>query len=664
MIGAGGVGKSSFLKGLMNQRLPQNAESTILADTKTVKPFWAKAGESADGYWAEVTEEDEIQELAGLVQLVAQVKSGHSKPSRAARILSTMAAAAAVGVFKPLGFIPNKVPTIGDEYVSSVKNGVVRNVLQQALQHAENSPGNPSVPQSEVLMHVWDCGGQSVFLDVLPTFLTSRTMFLLFFDARRDLLSKCETLSHKQGRVVITKEEGFTVLQLLTQWMACIHVSLSRKNVAAESSNTSGSTISGFPRIIPVGTHGDDAAVKRSKSEILETLKSHCEDKAFAHLLLNGVVVDNTTAGKRHEDPGFKTIREKVHEFASENLAIPTPVAWVLFRKVLQKVAKGSPIVSYQQAVAVGEACGIAADVLPSVLHFYHELAVFLHYTQIESLSQYTITDPQWLIKQFGELLAPKEFQQEVSNQALWKPLQQKGILVQPLYEEVWRGSGLQPQSLADLLEHFCLAALIDPRIKVSSFPGREYFIPSVLQSSSQSADTATEFVKKSSPLHLTFSTQYVPPGFFTRLATTISKESKCHLLFHQGIFRNKISFAYGGIDKIDEFTIFEHSSSVQITALRTQHRKPHIPTFGRVCRDIMKLIQACSATIRQWLPSIKVKAVLCCQQYPDPNHFIPIPAGATTDSILHCQHNHNSSLTRDQQYWMKVSNTPQVCCF
>ena len=434
MIGAGGVGKSSFLRGLMNQRLPQDVESTILADTKTVKTFWAKAGESADSYWIEVTDQDEIQELAGLVQLVAQVKSGRSTPSRAAKILSTMATAAAVGVFYPLGYIPHKVPTRSDKYVSSIKNSVIRNVLEQALQHAKRSPSNPSIPQSEVLMHVWDCGGQPVFLDILPAFLTSRTMFLLFFDARRPLLSKCETLSHKQGSVVERKEESFTVLQLLTQWMACIHVTLSRKNVAAGSSNASAphnsvnechpnsptqhhqeesyspshqqhkehcsekktcGSIPDFPRIIPVGTHGDDAAVKGRKSNILDTLRSHCEDKAFAHLLLDGVVVDNTTAGEQHEDPGFKTIREKVHRFSNNSLAIPTPVAWVLFRKVLQKVAKDTPIVSYEQAVAVGEACGIAIDVVPSVLHFYHELAVFLHYTRIESLTHCIITDPQ-----------------------------------------------------------------------------------------------------------------------------------------------------------------------------------------------------------------------------------------------------------------------------
>ena len=114
---------------------------------------------------------------------------------------------------------------------------------------------------------------------------------------------------------------------------------------------------------------------------------------------------------------------------ASKHLAIPTPVSWVLFRKVLQKVAKGSPIVSYKQVVAVGEACGIAEDVVPSVLHFYHELAVFLHYTQIESLSDKVMVDPQWFIKQLGKLLVPEGLEQKVSNQLLWKPCMRKASL-------------------------------------------------------------------------------------------------------------------------------------------------------------------------------------------------------------------------------------------
>ena len=270
--------------------------------------------------------------------------------------------------------------------------------------------------------------------------------------------------------VVSKSEQNFTTLQLLTQWMASIHTMCIRKdtiedpNLEASTTLSEGkspatqgrkkpasdpghdhkgqqisagsqhsfeeSIIPKSPRIIPLGTHGDEV---QEKEKILHTLLFHCEGKAYAPLLLNGVIVDNTTAGhgKMHEDKGFRYIREQAHQLTSEHLKVRTPIAWVLFRKVLQKVAKGNPIVSHQRAVAVGQACGIAEDVVPSVLHFYHELAVFLHYIQIRSLSDQVIVDPQWLVKQLGRLLAPKGHE--------------KGILIQRLYKEDRKRSILKP---------------------------------------------------------------------------------------------------------------------------------------------------------------------------------------------------------------------------
>ena len=124
MIGPGGVGKTSFLRGLMNQSLLRDAESTILADTKTVKPqLWAKAGESADSYWVEVTDQDEIEELAALFQLVP------SETNLAARLWLKLTEF--LSKFKP-----QSVQTIGHESVSHIKDNAVRNVLQQVAAHA------------------------------------------------------------------------------------------------------------------------------------------------------------------------------------------------------------------------------------------------------------------------------------------------------------------------------------------------------------------------------------------------------------------------------------------------------------------------------------------------------------------------------------------------
>ena len=327
----------------------RNPESTIFADTKIVKQqIWAQAGESADSFWAEVTEPDEILELSGLLQLVALAKCGASIPPCALAIISTMEDASAQREFYPVGFRPQSIQSIRDNYVSHIEDSVVRDVLMQAI---ENGPTNPVVPQSQVLMHVWDFDGQTVFLDVLPAFLTSRTVFLLFYDARQDLLNKCNMLSYKEGRVLSKSEQSFTIIQLLTQWMANIHAMCTRDTTAiftapSESENpaTQGgekdtpdsiqmqrfvtshpseqmqaqlppdnhsvSTIPKFPRIIPVGTHGDDPKVESKREEIFGTLRTHCEDKAYTPLLMDGVIVDNTTAGcgRQVEDKGLNHI--------------------------------------------------------------------------------------------------------------------------------------------------------------------------------------------------------------------------------------------------------------------------------------------------------------------------------------------------------------------
>ena len=66
LVGPGGVGKSSLLRGLMNLPLP-TANSTQLADLLTVKPgaqqIWARATDD-EKPWVKVTKEDEINELS------------------------------------------------------------------------------------------------------------------------------------------------------------------------------------------------------------------------------------------------------------------------------------------------------------------------------------------------------------------------------------------------------------------------------------------------------------------------------------------------------------------------------------------------------------------------------------------------------------------------
>ena len=58
LLGLAAAGKTSLMNGLMNEPLPDKADSTILASTRSIRNFWVKT----ESCWAQVTSEDEIKE--------------------------------------------------------------------------------------------------------------------------------------------------------------------------------------------------------------------------------------------------------------------------------------------------------------------------------------------------------------------------------------------------------------------------------------------------------------------------------------------------------------------------------------------------------------------------------------------------------------------------
>ena len=631
LVGPGGVGKSSLLHGLMNLPLPTEACSTQLADTFTLRPtdtYWARS--KCGGHWIKVTDKDEIDELVQLVRarnklakklkgLESEVKKDQDSP---------------------------ELKEKSEKFTHPQVKEVVDEAIKAASSVSSDSPlANATAEALDTYLRIWDCGGQPVFLDILPAFLTARTLFLLMFDARYDLQSLCLHRSHLHG-VATEQVADMTTLQLMVQWMALIHATLLRKKSLQNATDE----IDRFPQILPVGTHGDDVTVKEKGDTIFDSLNSICADKAFAHLLSDGVVVDNTTAGNgEFEDLVFQKIREIASKFATEELAIRTPITWVLFRKVFERYSRDRPVVPLEEVVELGKECSIRGQALLSVLAFYHDLAVFFHYSSITSLQSHIISNPQWLIRQMAKILALKGHEQ-VRKKNLWRLLREDGILVEPLYDKVLRTQQeLEPQAIIDLFEHFLIIAEIHTEGR-HKCPGREYFVPSVLPScSTEGTPHLKTGDSQSAPLHLIFSTNYLPPGFFVRLATAISKNSKSQVDFQTKIYRNAISFFYGRRgEQVDRLTVLERKFSVHI---QVQHLMPQSVTFIRSCHEIMKMLQKAILKVQEWLPGIDVGFALECHKCTDSNHFIPLPEHSRSTTLL-CQQKVPTELTAEQKLW------------
>ena len=643
LVGPGGVGKSSLLHGLMNLPLPTEACSTQLADTFTLRPtdtYWARS--KCGGHWIKVTDKDEIDELVQLVRarnklakklkgLESEVKKDQDSPE--------------------LKLIKEKSEKFTHPQVKEVVDEAIEAASAPTDSPVSESLANATAEAIDTYLRIWDCGGQPVFLDILPAFLTARTLFLLMFDARYDLQSPCLHRSHLHG-VATEQVADMTTLQLMVQWMALIHATLLRKKSLQNATDE----IDRFPQILPVGTHGDDVTVKEKGDSVFDSLYSICADKAFAHLLLDGVVVDNTTAGNGvFEDLIFQNIRDIATKFATEDLAIRTPITWVLFRKVFERYVRDRPVVSLKEVVELGKECSISGQALLSVLEFYHDLAVFFHYSSITSLQSQVIANPQWLIRQMAKILA-LEGHEQVRKENLWRLLREDGILVETLYNEVLRAQQeLEPQAIVDLLEHFLIIAEIHTKDRHKS-PGREYFVPSVLPSCSTGG---TPHLKtgdsQSAPLHLIFNTNYLPPGFFVRLATAISKDSKCQVDFKTKIYRNAISFFYGRRgEQVDKLTVKENKFSVHIQVQRLTTRSKKGVTFIHSCHEIMKMLQKAILKVQEWLPGIDVGFALECHKCTDSDHFIPLPEHSRSDlnPTLLCQRKVHTELTAEQKLW------------
>ena len=647
MVGCGGIGKSSLLHGLKNQPLPDVPSSTLMADCHTIsghsrpsQSSWTSS--KSETFWKDVTEKEEYIEMA---RLMHQAR----KSSKASKLLF------------------DRLTVSQDQESPLFQRPDVKQIVDKVLFYASKYSFHDLEPEHWI--RVWDCGGQKVFRTILPAFITPKTMFLLMFDARADLYKKCATVYNHPGSKPSILDENLTVMELILKWMATIHASLSKEKLKMDCSNpsdpacnqllpgTPSSLPTSYPNIIPVGTHGDDEFVKNNSKEIIQAITEACKNKSFASAVEKCLIVDNTTAGRGvKEDSNYDVIRRKVTSLA-EKLSCDTPITWVLFRKVLSQLSKSKPIATISEIHEAALACTIPKDAINSVLQFYHSFGVFFHYTHIPSFQGKVIIDPHWLVKVIATLF-PLTDPDEVGVPDMWLVFRQYGLLVQPLYQEVLsQQKFLEPQEIIDLLSDFLIIGEIHSASKKHQYQGKEYFVPCMLSNTASYSKEIPDYlpVYSPAPLHLVFSTNYLPPGFFTRFSAILSKHPKFEVLFDE-ICHNKIRYAYGmEYERAEEITIFERVLSVQVDVEHVNGKGGQ--EFFKSCHEILKQIRLCSDEILKWLPGIKMSAALQCYQCPEgPTHFTELPMFLSTQHPkLRCQMDRLTRLNPAQMFWIAI---------
>ena len=191
------------------------------------------------------------------------------------------------------------------------------------------------------------------------------------------------------------------------------------------------------------------------------------------------------------------------------------------------------------------------------------------------------------------------EGREEDQTRLMISLLREKGILVQPFYAYIWKSikKYLDPESMMELLVYFRLAAEVhtsqyhNPNVK-------QYFLPAVLKLYRGDRGTViSNYRQRATPLHITFKTGFVPPGYFTRLVTTLASKSSFKLEFRHGIYRNRVTFLYG--NPPDLLTLTDICYAIQVDVLQCA---PDMASFNGVCLQLKAVLKESSDAVEETL--------------------------------------------------------------
>ena len=435
------------------------------------------------------------------------------------------------------------------------------------VQRLLEMPGND---EDDIYSIIWDFGGQSVYYDTHPIFLTKKAIYILTCDLSYDPNQKAcaltkKSLSGKKEDTCCSK----TNLDCLNFWMSSVYSLVSPNAIRHET--LSPETL---PPVFLVCTHADkpyrtDVNPGDLASEIYGSLK----DKVYGKLLKGLFVVDNTKSGNGDECQGVIKLRQKVLSFAKMlpqvNEAIP--LKWLKYEKVLHLLSKeGYNWVPIEKARQIAkEECGIDDDEqFRTLLNFLHDQRVLINFTETPELENMVILSPQWLIDVFKKVITVKSWEDmedmEEDVEELWRNLEDHGILDEKLQDHAWRHLFVNQEnckSLIAVMERFSLLCEWP-----SDESTKQYLVPSMLRSPPTS-DVLELLASAQIPsLFVRFESRRVPPGLFSRLILLFHKWSQERWMSPiKPLLFNNVALFHIRPHNATSLVLLCHSSSIEV---------------------------------------------------------------------------------------------------
>ena len=622
LIGQERTGKTSLKKSLKGEDFNEKEESTVGIDTdslyfKVSTEIW-KSGKVKEE--VEFEPEDQFEHLAAakvisefLRKQRANLAGSRQKSDSDSESDSESELEPPDGSSASISRYGSTKPSRNIESLHGKLPEEVARLVEKMLQEEENANH-----EDNIYSVLWDFGGQSVYYETHPIFLTEKAIYILVSDLSRDpdenAIPPVKTgLFEDKVDIECSK----TNLDYLDFWMSSIYSLVSPDVLSSQETTPNTSYV--LPRRLPpvflVCTHADVPFGGSNARDLALKTYGFLQHKTYKeHLYKDVFVVDNTKSGSEEECTEVKRLREEVLAVAKELQLTKEeiPVKWLRYENKLRK--KHDKWITLEEAKRIAfEDCGIQGDdEFSTLLNFLHDQRIVIHFSGSPELERMVILDPQWLVDVLKNVITVRRFKHtEHPVKDLWIQLEETGILDEKLIDHAWR----------DLLDnqesHKSLIAIMERLSLISPWPSskdsKQYLVPSMLMS--PPTDDVLQLLDSVNvpSLFVTFASGRVPPGLFSRLISHFfqwcGEEWKSKVspqLFH--------NFAMFHIlpDQGISVIFWCHSTAIEVAIYSTDNDEKRVD-ISRAVYWKLRFILECMRKEFHWLNNVKYDMCVCC---------------------------------------------------
>ena len=451
----------------------------------------------------------------------------------------------------------------------------------------ENLSRIESVKDDGIWPVCMDFGGQAIYRAIHPILASREAVYLLVVDPTKDLSAPAQCLVKEPGYDEVkipSPDKNDTNLDHIMRWMDMVNSFKHEKNGDV------------LPPVILVGTRadlvkGDPEIVTTSVKDIIcDTAREFSE-----HVIGKTFAVNNTLAGKEleEEDPQVFALRKEILKVADTlpHTQDEVPLRWLqVENEVCYLASRGTNYVTRQdfRKNICDEICKFEVEGDYEVLlQFLHDRGSVVYHGRADDPGSLVFLSPNWLIDVLCQIITVEKQKEEktvISN--LRKDLGKYGILDAKLldYSCTKLGVGDIKESLLFLMKKFNL---------LCEYTGKDgssvYLVPCMLTSTPDD-----EFMPDVSanpgpaPVYVTFTTQYVPGGLFSRMVVLFLEFVQRRIACDQPKLWANFARLFVGDHTAVDFVCFKRVIKVHVWNYTDPSMNP-VVTEPNVCSEVFR---------------------------------------------------------------------------